>query len=150
MSNGFISKTALIIILIAVFGGLFIYRYLSSKEPLVKENDQSNQKEDLIRVTNPKPNEIIKSPYSVRGEARGNWFFEASFPVRLVDSNGKILILTFAQAQGEWMTTDFVPFESSLSFEIPETEAGELILQKDNPSGLPEYDDEIVIPVRFR
>lgn len=29
------------------------------------------------------------------------------------------------------------------------TETGTLILQKDNPSGLPEFDDEIRVPIRF-
>jgi hypothetical protein len=104
---------------------------------------------DLIKITEPKANQAISSPVTIKGEARGTWFFEASFPARLVDSNGKILAQEPAQAKGEWMTEDFVPFEVTLSFSDPETTSGTLILQKDNPSGLPEYDDKIEIPVLF-
>jgi spore germination protein GerM len=49
----------------------------------------------------------------------------------------------------EWMTEEYVPFEATLSFNPPQTETGTLILSKDNPSGLPEHDDELRIPVRF-
>ena len=105
---------------------------------------------ELIRVTTPLPNALVRSPLIVSGEARGNWYFEASFPIRLFDSEGKELAVSVAQAQGEWMTTEFVPFETKLIFISPPTSrVGTLVLQKDNPSGLSEYDDELRIPVRF-
>lgn len=103
----------------------------------------------MIRVTAPRANETVSSPLHITGEARGNWYFEASFPVRLEDANGNVLAQAPAQAQGEWMTTEFVPFSVDLTFPTPATETGTLILQKDNPSGLPEHDDERRIPVRF-
>lgn len=105
---------------------------------------------DLIRVDLPKNNETIKSPLKVSGEARGFWYFEASFPAMLLDANGKELAIKPAQAKGEWMTENFVPFEVSLEFSRPDTENGFLVLQKDNPSGLPENDRELRIPIRFR
>ncbi|RJQ32327.1 hypothetical protein C4572_01245 [Candidatus Parcubacteria bacterium] len=108
------------------------------------------EKENLIRIETPRPNEIIKSPMVVEGEARGFWFFEASFPVRVKDANGKELGVGIAQAQGEWMTEEFVPFNTVMEFAEPETETGTLILEKDNPSGLPENADEMHFPVRFR
>lgn len=107
-------------------------------------------KSDLIRVTNIKQNDVVRSPLTVKGEARGNWYFEASFPVKLYDANGVELAVVPAQAEGEWMTTEFVPFEASFTFPPPATDAGTLVLEKDNPSGLPEYADQLVIPVRFR
>ena len=110
----------------------------------------SGDKNDLIYVEAPKPDTIVKSPLVVRGEARGNWYFEASFPVRLLDSEGKEIAVGIAQAQGDWMTTEFVPFETKLIFITPTSgQLGTLLLQKDNPSGLPENDDELRIPVRF-
>ena len=74
------------------------------------------EKADLIRLDSPLPNEIIMSPLVVRGEARGNWFFEASFPLILTDWDGKIIAESFAQAKSDWMTADFVPFEGTLTF----------------------------------
>lgn len=108
------------------------------------------EKMDLIVLETPRPNAVVKSPLTVRGQARGNWYFEASFPIRLYDANGKQLSVGIAQAQGEWMTTEFVPFEVSLTFDTPTTETGTLILEKDNASGLVEHDDHLELPVRFK
>lgn len=105
---------------------------------------------DNIRVSAPSPGALIASPLTVTGEARGIWYFEASFPVRLIDAAGNQLAIVPAQAKGEWMTSNFVPFEVQLSFGAPPAGSGFLILQKDNPSGLPEHADSLVIPVRFR
>ncbi len=107
---------------------------------------------DFVRLENPLPHDrdYITSPLVVRGSARGNWFFEASFPIHLLDGNGKEIAVAVAQAQGEWMTTEYVPFEAILIFESPATEDGTLILEKDNPSELPEHDDDFRIPIRFR
>lgn len=105
---------------------------------------------DLIQIITPAPEETVTSPLTVSGKARGNWYFEASFPVTLKDATGKTLVQTYAQAQDEWMTEEFVPFSLIITFPRPETETGTLILHKDNPSGLPEYDQELEIPVRFK
>ena len=104
-------------------------------------------KEELIIVNTPKANEEIFSPLLIKGRARGFWFFEASFPIKLFDENNNLIATTIAQTQDEWMTEDFVPFEAELNFEIPQTQKGILVLEKDNPSGLPEYSDELRIPV---
>jgi hypothetical protein len=104
---------------------------------------------DLIKVTTPQPNAKVASPLTVTGQARGNWYFEASFPVKLYDANGTLLAQKPAQAQGDWMTTNFVPFTVTLTFAKPATATGVLVLEKDNPSGLPQNDDKIEIPVTF-
>lgn len=108
------------------------------------------EKADLIQIDNPRPNQIIESPLFIKGKARGNWYFEADFPVKLFDDNGFLLGITIAQALGDWMTEDFVSFSATLLFAVPSTPKGKLILEKDNPSGLPEYADELIIPVYFK
>jgi len=107
------------------------------------------EKSDLIRVSFPRPGGKIGSPFVIKGEARGYWFFEASFPVRLIDSSGVLLAQGIATAKDEWMTENFVPFEATLLFEKPTTINGKIILMKDNPSGLKEHDDSLEIPVIF-
>ena len=108
------------------------------------------EKLDLIRVDNPRPNQVIENPLYVTGEARGFWFFEADFPVKLFDDNGFLLGVTPAQASGAWMTEDFVAFKATLLFAVPSTSKGKLVLEKDNPSGLPEHADELIIPIYFK
>jgi len=103
-----------------------------------------------IRVEEPQSEQVITSPLMIKGEARGSWYFEADFPVKLVDANGKSLAEAAAQAQGEWMSENFVPFEVELDFETPQTDTGTLILKKANPSGLPEKANQVKIPVKFK
>lgn len=126
-------------------------RQCKSKEGKTFREDIGNEleKDDLIRVSNPRPNAVIGSPLTVKGMARGNWFFEASFPIKLFDGNGELLTTGIAQAKGEWMTTEFVPFEVTLMFTAPTTTAGTLVLNKDNPSGLPENEDTLRMPIQF-
>jgi len=107
------------------------------------------EKTDLIRLDYPRPNQVISSPLTINGEARGSWFFEASFTVVLTNRDGLTIATGIATAKNDWMTENFVPFEAVLEFDknqIPENH-GILILKKDNPSGLTEYDDALEVPV---
>ncbi len=105
---------------------------------------------DKVKVAQPIPGDLVSSPVKVKGEARGNWYFEASFPIQVLDANGKEIGIGIAQAQGEWMTTEFVPFDVDITFTVPTTSTGSIVLVKDNPSGLPEFDDQVVVPVKFK
>jgi spore germination protein GerM len=103
-----------------------------------------------------KPNQTITSPLIIEGKARGSWFFEASFPVELVDEYDKHLAVGVAQAQGDpatgevnWMTENFVNFKVQLEFVAQEDMNGFLIFRKDNPSGLPQNDKEFIVPVKI-
>lgn len=107
------------------------------------------EKQDVITITSPRPNQIVGSPLAITGSARGMWFFEASFPVRLLDENGDELASGIATAEGDWMTEDFVPFTAELEFLLSGNGKGTLILERDNPSGLPENDDSLIVPVEF-
>jgi hypothetical protein len=108
---------------------------------------------DSIRVDLPLPGQTIQSPLVVKGVARGNWFFEGSFPVVLTNWDGLIVAQGVAQAKGEWMTTNFVPFEAKLTFAVDKkaySNKGALTLRKDNPSGLAQNDAHIEIPILFK
>lgn len=110
----------------------------------------------MVSVDRPEPGDTVSSPLEVTGEARGPWYFEGDFPVVLTDWDGRILAEAPASAENEWMTEDFVPFRATLTFESPYgpgdpdfMSRGTLILRKDNPSGRPELDAAVEIPVRF-
>ncbi|HEY4502628.1 MAG TPA: Gmad2 immunoglobulin-like domain-containing protein [Candidatus Paceibacterota bacterium] len=121
-------------------------------EIFVEDVGNELDKTDLIRLNTPRSNTVVESPLVIKGEARGFWFFEASFPVMLTDWDGRIIARGIATAQRDWMTENFVPFEAQLVFTIPAdiySKKGTLILMRDNPSGLPENDDALEIPVVF-
>lgn len=104
---------------------------------------------DEIMIFNPKVNSEISSPLKLEGKVRGFWLFEAVMPVRLLDKEGKELAVGYIEATEDWMTENFVHFKGELSFVSKEEGEGTLIFQKDNPSGLPEYDKEFRMPVRI-
>lgn len=112
-------------------------------EPVTEAVDKS----DLIVLEAPLANAVMTSPLLVTGRARGYWFFEASFPIELYDANGESLAIGIAQAQSDWMTEEFVDFVATLEFENDVEQPGKLILRKDNPSDLPEHDDELEVQV---
>lgn len=105
---------------------------------------------EMVRKVNVVARQLVTSPLTITGEARGPWFFEASFPIEIRDANGTVIAQHYAEARGEWMTTEFVPFTSTVAFEAPTTTLGFVVLKNDNPSGDPERDQAVIIPVRFR
>jgi hypothetical protein len=118
----------------------------AAKAPRVPSARQASS---MLRVTAPLADAELRSPLRIVGQARGAWFFEATFPVSLRDGHGKLIAQHYAQAKGEWMTERFVPFEAELTFATPNTRSGTLILHKANASGLSQHDAELRIPVRF-
>lgn len=99
-----------------------------------------------VVVTNPTPGAVTGKTFTVTGKARGTWYFEATFPVKVLDASGKTLATGIAHAQGDWMTTEFVPFTVNIT--VPNSYIGKatLVLQKDNPSGLPEHEASVSFP----
>ncbi len=108
----------------------------------------------IIVIEYPQSGDKISSPLIVTGEAVGTWFFEGDFPVIVTDWDGMIIGEGYATAKGDWMTEDFVEFEGTIEFTRSERsmvrDNGAVIFQKDNPSGLPEYDDAREIPIYFK
>ena len=144
-------KTIPILLVVLVAAGLGAWWQFGAPQPATPEDaGNAAQKADLIVLDSPRPNQTITSPLTVTGKARGYWFFEASFPVVLVDWDGRIIAQGIATAKGDWMTADFVPFEATLTFAVDKnaySNRGALILKKDNPSGLPQNDDALEVPV---
>jgi hypothetical protein len=86
----------------------------------------------------------------VNGRARGPWYFEASFPIEMKNSSGTVIATAIAQAQSDWMTTDWVSFTATLNYPPqPIGSTGTLILKRDNPSGELANDMSLVVPVQF-
>lgn len=104
----------------------------------------------LIVVTAPASGAFVGNPTTVKGYARGYWYFEASFPVEIRDGNGTLLATGPAQAEEDWMTERYVPFSATLVWNAnPATNTGMIVFRRENPSGLPENDLSVTIPVSF-
>ncbi len=136
-----------ILVIVILVAALVIYLRLNqSKATEVAAQPNS----DLIQVFDPNPNEIVSSPLVIKGQARGTWFFEAVFPIRLLDANGNELAQSQGQAKSDWLTGGFVPFESTIVFGTPETACGILVFRNDNPSGRASSAKEFRVPICFK
>lgn len=136
------------------YGGIVLESYPSrcimNGKSFTEEVADDLVKTDEIIVTSPFMNELVTSPLLITGEAVGGWYFEASFPVKLLDADGNVVAQHYIMTSEDWMTSEFVSFSGTLEFTAPSTDTGVLVLMKDNPSGLPENDDSVEVPVRFR
>ena len=127
----YMKKIIYILILLIIFLGFYFIQKSDSKESDFLYNNSSK---DLIFVTNPSPNDKISKQFKLLGQAKGFWYFEASFPVEVYDSNNNLIFQTFAKAQGDWMIEDFVPFVSDINIANYQG-AVKVVLKRDNPSG---------------
>lgn len=114
------------------------------------DNANASEASKSIKVVNLREGDLVKSPLIIDGEARGDWYFEGIFPVRLLDSQDRPVAEGQAQVLGDWMTDDFTAFNLSLKFQPPATATGTLIFKKANPSGLPAHSEEMRLMVRFK
>lgn len=103
-----------------------------------------------VVLDTPLAHATVKNPITFSGKARGSWYFEGTFPVYLIDAHGNILAQTVARAQSDWTTDAFVSFTGVLTFTADPLIVGDaatFVLAKDNPSGLPENDEPLRVPV---
>jgi len=112
-------------------------------------------KENLIMIDSPYINQKVSSPIIVKGRARGNWFFEASAPVNIVNWDGLIIGEGYMMVDEgySWMTTEYVPFTGTISYDVSQLGAydyGWIIFKKDNPSGESRFDDALEMRVILR
>lgn len=102
---------------------------------------------DLILVEDLPAESAISSPFTVRGQARGTWFFEGSFHVVLTDEDGSLLAESFGHSPESWMTEEFIPFTVELEWDAPAGTKASLELMLDNPAGEEGMDRAVIIPV---
>lgn len=118
-------------------------------KPVAHEMTYIKSTADMIQVELPYPGAVVGKEFSVIGVARGNWFFEGSFPVEVLDKEGKVLTTSIASPRNgeDWMTTELVNFKADIK--IPQSYIGPatLVLKKDNPSGLSEHDASASFPI---
>src|SRR6185436_9671606 len=113
-----ISKILAIIVILGMLVSTRFYLYLLQQPKPVVEQPQPKvyTYKDLLKVDSPR---VTLGKVEVSGMARGNWYFEASFPVEVVDADGTSLGKGPVQAKEDWMTTNYVPFQGTVTFSTP-------------------------------
>lgn len=87
--------------------------------------------------------ERLSCPAIIEGEISGTWYSEGEFSIEVLQE-GQVVEQLRAEAQGNWMTEDPVPFTSTFECEEYPGEI-ELSFQQGNPSGLAENEDQVVV-----
>lgn len=141
--------TIVILVLAVVLGLVAWLAYRSQPTPQQIPVEGVEATSDLVKISSPQSGDKVTSPLTVSGEARGNWYFEASAPVRVYSSSGELIGQGHVEAQGDWMTTDFVPFKGTIDFTKPTTSSGAVEFINDNPSGDPTKSKYVLVPVNF-
>jgi hypothetical protein len=94
-----------------------------------------------------KPGQEVSGKMTATGILSGGYFFEANVGVRILDANKKVLKNGYGMATADWMTAGPIPFTTTIDFTgLPKGKAY-VEIRADNPSGLPEYDMSIFIPI---
>ncbi len=110
---------------------------------------QTTASADVVLDT-PQFGDLVASPLTITGKAKGTWFFEANLPIELKDEQGNVIAQQGYHTDDNWMTEDYVNINTQLTFPTPATDYGVLIIHNDNPSGMPENDKQYAVPVRFK
>lgn len=140
------------IIIVVLLGVLiFVQPAKGPASPVPAGTEAAVSPDGHVLVMSPLPNMLVSSPLSISGAvAGGGWFFEAVFPVKVLDGDGTVLGQGQAQALSDWMTTSTVPFGATITFSAPHYAAGSIVFAKDNPSGAPQNAEEFSVPVKFK
>ncbi len=155
-------KFALISIAILVFLAIVLRVYQSFQNSQkngefivinpITTSTTAEQIDDLgIIIDQPKPGESFSDPFAVTGKARGFWFFESSFPLKIIDEQAKVWGSGAAIAQADALTDNFVPFVGFIKFLSEEKPVSGskafVVFTNDNPSGLPENEISTTVPI---
>jgi len=117
--------------------------------PVGKKNIINLPVSSPVIISSPDLLQSVKSPITLIGKIDRSWVFEASFPIELFDNQNKSLYVGTASVPN-WTEGDnqFIDFTANIKFSTT-TKSGILEIRNDNPSGMPENDKSISIPVIF-
>jgi hypothetical protein len=130
---------------VLIVGGLYAVGFLQKNLPT-----DANKNTALQEITYNEKTYVFRNLmgvpeiFKIKGQAKGSWFFEASFPIEIQNQKGDSLKTFIAQATSDWMTENYVPFVADIDLSNLSLKSGnkiKIIFHKDNPSGDASKDD---------
>ncbi|EKE05712.1 MAG: hypothetical protein ACD_19C00182G0040 [uncultured bacterium] len=155
-NNSFLVTLLSVLLLISILiAGFFAYQTQKLVAELRVKNEELRIKTPTsipifkpLTINNLNDGDIITSPLEIIGNIDRNWTWEATFSIEIIDSNEKSLntvpvsvIFNDEQSQTGSFSV-LIPFTTK-------TDNGFVVIHADNPSGLPQNDKSIKIPVKF-
>ena len=141
----------IIILAVIIITCGFLFDWGNYDSALLISEQSATTVSDMPTIFSPLDNQTVTSPIHISGKVIGTWFFEGSFPIQLIDSNGNVIAVAIAQTSGDWATTSVIDFSATLIYpKATTTERALIMLKNDNPSGNPELDRKRFIPVTLK
>ena len=109
-----------------------------------------SEKGQTLYLDNIKSGDTVQIGYEMKGQAPGSWYFEGSFPVRVLNIQGEVVSSLVASTSDDWMTENSVSFSVVIDFPLEQESAFVLQFEKSNPSGLDENSDIAKIAISIK
>jgi len=77
-----------------------------------------SEKGQTLYLDNIKSGDTVQMGYKMKGQAPGSWYFEGSFPVRVLNIQGEVVSSLVASTSDDWMTENSVPFSVVIDFPL--------------------------------
>ncbi|MBI2103651.1 hypothetical protein HYT59_01460 [Candidatus Woesebacteria bacterium] len=145
----------ILVVIIIVTGG---YYFLKTKQEvrdrlnddIIYTPEQQQELDNTPIIYSPTSNSKVTSPLTIKGRVPAGWMFEGVAQVKLLDTNRNVIAQAPAEevTPGAWTDEEPDKFKSTLTFTTT-AKSGHLVIEADNPSGLPENDKSYQIPVKF-
>lgn len=117
----------------------------------VEASPQISEEHAFVTLNTPRPGDVISPPIQIAGQAPQNWFFEGQLFAKIETDNGTVIGQGPLKTEGDWTTEKVLNFRGELKFSVPTgVQTGKLVIENDNPSGLPENQKRYEIQVRFQ
>ena len=144
-------KITIIILGIVALIGIGVYGYFhffvgSPVSNMSSTNGASGDVADLVQLSIA-PGATITDVVTITGDIKGVYFFEGKAQGMLLDENKKVLNTFSLDATSNWLTADAVSFTAKVDTTSALAGPGFIRLKSDNPSGDPEKDKYIDIPI---
>lgn len=152
-SRGFTPILILLILVLVGIGGYLFYKNAQSKIIIdyAPATPSPSPAESSVVITSPTSGSTVTSPLRIEGTVPAGWMFEGVLPIKLLDENRKMIAQGRGQEiiPGSWQSGKPVAFEGKIIFTTT-AKSGFLVIEKDNPSDLPENSGSFEIPVVFQ
>lgn len=146
MKKGFAPVIILIVLVVVGVGGYWVYKNSQPQKSATHDYGLNS----YPAISSPASGSTVTSPLRIEGTVPAGWMFEGQMPIKLLDENRKLIAEGRGQEStpGSWQSGKPVAFEGKVIFTTT-VKSGFLVIEKDNPSGLPENDGSFEVPVKF-
>ncbi|MFA5025566.1 MAG: Gmad2 immunoglobulin-like domain-containing protein [Candidatus Shapirobacteria bacterium] len=148
----YISFILLSIAFVILLATLYPYRQTNVSNSTLTETPgivEPTPRSSPVVILSPDISKPLLSPQKIIGLIDKSWVFEGSFPLELFDNQDKIIYQGKASAPNWIEDTDkFTTFTANLVFKTT-SKSGFLKIKNDNPSGLPQNNKSLIIPIIY-